>query len=148
MQFSCESCKTQLQIADEKVRGKRLVVRCKRCGAKITISDPALASAHARSARPRAALAKPTPGETDHRPRDTDTESTRAMDSELLEKAVQASRRDEPLAPDVSNGAPKPAPAPAPPPVEVPSEAIWFAMLAGKQTGPLTRAELDEKTAQ
>src|SRR5437763_870817 len=32
MQFSCESCKAQLQIADEKVRGKRLVVRCKRCG--------------------------------------------------------------------------------------------------------------------
>jgi predicted Zn finger-like uncharacterized protein len=43
MQFSCESCKTALQIADEKVRGKRLIVRCKRCGSKITISDPALA---------------------------------------------------------------------------------------------------------
>src|SRR5438128_11783112 len=99
MQFSCESCKTNLQIADEKVRGKRLVVRCKRCGAKITISDPTLAS-H-RSAPPAAAAApapaqvkaKATPGEVDHRPRDTDTESTRAMDSDLLEKAVEASKR-------------------------------------------------------
>src|SRR5882724_8362886 len=36
MQFGCESCKAQLQIADEKVRGKRLIVRCRRCGAKIS----------------------------------------------------------------------------------------------------------------
>ena len=145
MHFSCESCKTNLMIADEKVRGKRLVVRCKRCGAKITISDPALAH---RSAPPPAA--KPTPGELDHHPRETDTESTRAMDSELLEKAVQASRRDEPLALDATNGAARSKPAPAPPPPAAPAAepAIWFAMLAGKQTGPLTRAELDEKTAQ
>jgi predicted Zn finger-like uncharacterized protein len=157
MQFSCESCKTNLQIADEKVRGKRLVVRCKRCGAKITIHDPAL---H-RSAPPPAAAApapvpvsapaplpaKPTPGELDHRPRETDTESTRAMDSELLEKAVQASRRDEPLALDALKAAPRPAPAP-PPPAPAAEPGVWFAMLAGKQTGPLTRGELDAKTAQ
>src|SRR5205807_1470660 len=100
MHFSCDSCKANLQIADEKVRGKRLIVRCKRCGAKITISDPALAAriptpaavARVSAAPPAAAAAPapapapaslaPTPGETDHRPRDTDTESTRAMDSE------------------------------------------------------------------
>src|SRR5947209_8189008 len=148
MQFSCESCKTNLQIADEKVRGKRLVVRCKRCGAKITISDPTLAShksapppaaiAPAPAPAPASAAAKPTPGEIDHHPRDTDTESTRAMDSDLLEKAVQASKRDEPLNLEVANGAPRSspggeaarAPPPAPPPVVVaPSEpAIWFAM--------------------
>jgi predicted Zn finger-like uncharacterized protein len=145
MQFSCESCKTNLMIADEKVRGKRLVVRCKRCGAKISISDPALAAQ--KSAPPPAAVPKPTPGEVDHRPRDTDTESTRAMDSELLEKAVLASKRDEPLALDATNGAPKPASAP-PPPASPVEPAVWFAMLAGKQTGPLTHAELGDKTAE
>src|SRR5437660_10787139 len=131
MQFSCESCKTLLQIADEKLRGKRLVVRCKRCGARITIADPALAN------RPPSLARRATPGEIDHRPRETDKESTRAMDREVLEKALQASKRDEPLA--VENGAP-PAPAAR--------ESLWFAMLAGKQTGPLTRAQLEEKTGQ
>src|SRR5437879_4390395 len=42
MQFICESCKANLQIADEKIRGKRLIVRCKRCGVQIRIVDPAL----------------------------------------------------------------------------------------------------------
>ena len=51
MQFICESCKANLQIADEKVRGKRLIVRCKRCGTQIRIADPALAAAQS-GARP------------------------------------------------------------------------------------------------
>src|SRR3982751_6591997 len=65
MHFSCDSCKANLQIADEKVRGKRLIVRCKRCGAKITISDPALAAriptpaAVARVSAPPPAAAAP-----------------------------------------------------------------------------------------
>jgi hypothetical protein len=133
-------------IADEKVRGKRLVVRCKRCGAKITISDPALAAAAhkpAPASAPAPVRKMATPGEVDHRPRDSDTERTRAMDSEVLEKAVQASKRDEPLV--LETGAARSVP-PTPAPPREP--AIWFAMLAGKQTGPLTRAELDEKTAQ
>ncbi len=120
MQFSCESCKTNLQIADEKVRGKRLVVRCKRCGAKISISDPALA-AHKSAPAPAASPAgekKPTPGEVDHSPRHSDTESTRAMDSDVLEKALQASKRDEPLVLDTANGAPRPAPAAEAPAIE------------------------------
>src|SRR5438270_6406450 len=132
MQFTCESCKTVLQIADEKVRGKRLVVRCKRCGAKITISDPALAHSHPRSAPAAAARppapAKATPGEMDHHPRDSDTESTRAMDSDLLEKAVQASRRDEPMALDAGNGDPAraaPAPARMPSSVSAADASIW-----------------------
>jgi hypothetical protein len=72
--------------------------------------------------------------------RDSDTESTRAMDSDLLEQALQASKADDPsIAP---NGAPavKPgAAAKAAAPAEV---ADWFAMLHGKQTGPVTRIEL------
>ena len=44
MQFICETCRANLQIADEKLRGKRLIVRCKRCGVQIRIADPALAA--------------------------------------------------------------------------------------------------------
>ena len=129
MRFSCDSCKAQLQIADEKVRGRRLIVRCKRCGAKIALTDP-LFSASA----PRVVEAAPAwPA--------SDTESTRAMDNDVLERALQASRAEDGSA----NGSPltqrfaaPAAPVPANP-------AVWFAMLQGKQTGPLTRAELEAR---
>src|SRR5438270_13126481 len=127
MQFSCESCKAQLQIADEKVRGKRLIVRCKRCGAKIGISDPALGAPKAplrpaasappapAASRPAAAAAAPAARAAK---RDSDTESTLAIDSDLLERALQASKNDDPsIAPDgapSSAGRAAPAPAPAP----------------------------------
>src|SRR4051812_38214703 len=111
MQFACENCKAQLQIADEKVRGKRLIVRCKRCGAKIAIADPALGgaagprlvSARFPAARPapqtRAAPSQPAPARQaaashGHAARDTDVESTRAMESDVLEKALRASKQD------------------------------------------------------
>jgi predicted Zn finger-like uncharacterized protein len=161
MQFSCESCQATLHIGDDKVKGKRLVVRCKRCGARIQIADPALGPASAASIPPAAvpkSAPRPAPvpapapepepsGETapvGGGERDTDTESTRAMDTALLEKALQASKRDDAsissMAPVAAEAAP-PAAAPRDPPV-------WFAMISGKQTGPVSRAELGLKVAQ
>jgi hypothetical protein len=63
-------------------------------------------------------------------------EITRAMETEVLERALQASVADNPP----QNGATatqEPAAAVAPA-----DGAIWFAMLHGRQTGPLTRAEI------
>ena len=184
MQFACDSCKTTLQIADEKVRGKRLVVKCKRCGARITISDPLLSGGTqprivapgagtqasiqpVPKAAPRPVAPKPAPPPAaeeqkpldDGEEHDSDTESTRAMDSDVLEKALQASKQDD--AASVAMAPLKPAPAapakPAAPPPKPPPPAaaappprdppIWFAMLAGKQEGPFSRAELGLKTA-
>jgi predicted Zn finger-like uncharacterized protein len=171
MQFSCESCKTQLQIADEKVRGKRLIVRCKRCGAKITITDPALAQkagqlrppaapgqvsspGHASAPAPVSSAGagrapvftlprdRPAPAQPQAARRASDDESTRAMDSDLLEKALQASKSDDPGA--VTNGARA-----SRPPARVAARAdapAWFAMLHGKQIGPLARAQLRAMT--
>ena len=150
MQFSCDSCKTQLQIADEKVRGKRLIVRCRRCGAKIALADPALPKSSPRVisgpdpvARPAAPSAAPAAG-TGPQPagdgKGTDVEITRAMESEVLERALQASAVD--AAPQ--NGAAAPHA-----PVAAPADAaIWFAMLHGRQTGPLTRAELETRASE
>ncbi|HET9752359.1 MAG TPA: GYF domain-containing protein [Myxococcales bacterium] len=165
MQFACENCKTQLQIADEKVRGKRLIVRCKRCGAKIAIADPALggpkgprlvapgfpaarSAPQPRPAQPEAGAPRPAPAPQSHAARDTDIENTRAMESEVLEKALRASKqdasgqaeglRDAPAdsgGPGVGDAQHAPLAAPA-------DEALWFAMLRGVQTGPLSRAEL------
>jgi len=147
MQFSCDSCKTQLQIADEKVRGKRLIVRCRRCGAKIALADPALPKSSPRVisgpdpvARPAASSPAPAAGAGSQPGGDgkgTDVEITRAMESEVLERALQASAVDAPP----SNGAPQRAA-----PVAVPADgAVWFAMLHGRQTGPLTRGELEAR---
>src|SRR5947209_17398180 len=96
MHFTCESCRATLHIADEKVKGKRLVVRCKRCGNKINIADPALSAAGA-ARMAEAAAQKPAPAAAAHRPEseergDSDTESTRAMESAVLEEALRASK--------------------------------------------------------
>lgn len=39
MKFLCGSCRTKYQISDEKVRGKILTIRCKKCGAKVTVKE-------------------------------------------------------------------------------------------------------------
>ena len=40
MKFYCDSCQTKYSIADEKVRGKVLKVRCKNCSHIITVREP------------------------------------------------------------------------------------------------------------
>ena len=135
MQCSYESCKAQLQIADENVRGKRLVVRCKRCGAKIALADPLLSKSPPRVIAPGPASSPRAVSVPD-----SDTESTRAMDSDVLERALRASRRD-----DIQNGSPPTQRFAAPPPAIPPDPAVWFAMLHGKQTGPMTRTDLETR---
>src|SRR5712671_3712254 len=151
MQFICESCKAHLLVADDKIRGKRLIVRCKRCGVQIRIVDPALLpSQSAGKAAGTQSGGRPSTGPIARASgprRETDTESTRSMDSEVLEKALRASKAD--------GAGPRAVPAqrsepPPPPPRETPlprDPAVWFAMLQGKQVGPVTRAELGLKAS-
>jgi predicted Zn finger-like uncharacterized protein len=76
MRFFCDRCKTRYTIADEKVRGKVLKIRCKNCGNVITVSgsggrrsakgaDTSSAEARARSHRRRsgAAVGRPPTSE-------------------------------------------------------------------------------------
>jgi predicted Zn finger-like uncharacterized protein len=132
MQFSCESCKALLQISDEKLRGKRLVVKCKRCGSRIQIADPALRT----PSRDEPVMATPrsvsTVSGVPTAP-DSDTESTRAIDSTLLERALRQSKEEDGPSQARPQGGDPPS---------------WFALVANKQEGPLSRAELALKTAQ
>src|SRR3989440_6121728 len=169
MQFICESCKANLHIADEKIRGKRLIVRCKRCGVQIRIVDPALVpsqstgkpagSASQSAARPEAGPIRgsqsgggPSTGPIARASaprRETDTQNTRAMDSEVLENALRASKAED-AAPRASAVPARRAEPPPPPPRQTPlprDPAVWFAMLQGKQLGPITRAELGLKAS-
>ena len=43
MKFVCHNCMTQYTISEEKVRNKRLKIRCKKCEAIIEVVDPAAA---------------------------------------------------------------------------------------------------------
>src|SRR5882724_7033034 len=145
MQFGCESCKAQLQIADEKVRGKRLIVRCRRCGAKIALADPALSNSSPRlvaapASTPGPMRIVPRPDPDPERPA-TDDESTRAMDGDLLERALRASKADDAQ----QNGAPPTQKLHFPGPVVPLDGPIWYAMLRGKQIGPVTREDLEER---
>lgn len=54
MKFQCDRCKTRYAIADEKVRGKVLKIRCKSCEAIITVRDAA--------APPASEPPRPAPG--------------------------------------------------------------------------------------
>jgi predicted Zn finger-like uncharacterized protein len=40
VKFACDSCQTKYTIPDEKVRGKVLKIRCKKCNAVITVKEP------------------------------------------------------------------------------------------------------------
>src|SRR5689334_13895163 len=165
MQFICESCKANLQIADEKIRGKRLIVRCKRCGVQIRIVDPALAPSQSGARPPsgpvRASAASGASSQSGSRPAtgpiraaaqsaprpvtgpiaraparapETDNESTRSMDTEVLEKALRASKADD--APAAPKAPARSVPPPPPPPREVTpprDPAVWFVMIQGKQ---------------
>jgi predicted Zn finger-like uncharacterized protein len=39
MRFTCDRCQAPYRIADEKVRGRMLRVRCKRCGHEIYLRE-------------------------------------------------------------------------------------------------------------
>ncbi len=43
MKFVCHNCNAKYTVSDDKVRHKRLKIRCKTCGAVIEVVDPALA---------------------------------------------------------------------------------------------------------
>ncbi|MEZ4460022.1 MAG: GYF domain-containing protein [bacterium] len=60
MKFYCEQCNTKYSIAEEKVRGKVLKVRCKNCGNIITVRDPQ-SPAPADASRKASPAAPPKP---------------------------------------------------------------------------------------
>lgn len=58
MKFYCDSCQTKYSIADEKVRGKVLKVRCKKCSHVITVREPRRQQPQSNRPSPGAAQAE------------------------------------------------------------------------------------------
>lgn len=55
MQFSCAQCSTKYAVPDEKVRGKRIRTKCRKCGAEIVVDGPGVPSIAPGSKAPASA---------------------------------------------------------------------------------------------
>ncbi|HSY39671.1 MAG TPA: zinc-ribbon domain-containing protein, partial [Polyangia bacterium] len=121
MKFVCDRCQTKYSIADEKVRGKILKVRCKACTNIITVREEAAGAGAAPIRRPSAPVAPvgarpPTP-------------------------AVPRTPLGPPATAPIERRA---APRPEPP---ADDGVAWYMALDGNRTGPFSRKQLIDRVA-
>ncbi|MBC8131822.1 MAG: zinc-ribbon domain-containing protein, partial [Deltaproteobacteria bacterium] len=141
MKFVCERCHTKYSIADEKVRGKVLKVRCKTCTNVITVRETGATIDDVASDAPRdPPIARAGSFDADAHGGDDDT-----MIAPRPGKGTIGKAGGLPTAALFAPGAPIAAPpskriAPAPPP-----EMDWYLAIDGAQTGPFSRSRLIDK---
>lgn len=133
MNFSCDKCQRRYSIADEKVRGKTVKVRCKNCQNIISVEGP--------------------PQAVEESTRVVSLADVERLRSQLLEESEAmpaAASASEPLAaqgPWEEPGRPASATEPAlESPLEppLPASSAWFVMVRGQQEGPLEEPALRE----
>lgn len=100
MKFLCPSCKAKYQIADEKVAGRSVRMKCRKCGFMIQVSSASAAPA--------------TDSDIPEAPSDLDVSAPlpSAADTKLPEPQPAESKAKDPKAPEKS--APRPGSPPAP----------------------------------
>ena len=137
MKFVCDRCQTKYSIADDKVRGKVLKVRCKTCQNVITVREagakpssaslePVRASQGSREpVRRPSSAAIPTLGDS----HDAESERTHiaAVPTAFMAELAQGRRSTPPPPPPLGDG------------IE------WFLALEGAQQGPFTRKLLVDR---
>ncbi|HSC87160.1 MAG TPA: GYF domain-containing protein [Polyangiaceae bacterium] len=166
MKFSCPSCQAKYQIAEDKIAGRAMKMKCRKCGAIIPIIEEDLAQAELQartSLEPAAALSIPPAA-----PRPSATSAAPAPRAPVPRApaprtAVPGAAVSAPPRPAAAPAAPQPAAAPAAPqpvaaPVRVDPTARpsmsrmmsrapvalpeWHAGIDGQAIGPMTREEL------
>ena len=156
MKFVCDRCQTKYSIADEKVRGKLLRVRCKTCANVITVREPASASgsmprpsspslAPVRSSRPSAAMRAVGGGGSVPHPV-TGPESSRQNITEVEDERSEHTQIAAPSAAFMADMA-RPRRSPTRPPASPPPspEVQWYVAIDGEQQGPFARPGLIDK---
>src|SRR5450432_2199782 len=141
MKFVCERCHTKYSIADEKVRGKVLKVRCKTCTNEITVRETGATIEDHVTDAPRAQPVLPG-GSFDS---DGDGDTMVAPRAAILGKlaSLPAAALFEPSAPIA---APPPARRKGSAPPPLPGDDIdWYLAVDGAQTGPFSRSRLLDK---
>lgn len=140
MRFTCDTCHTRYTLADEKVRGRVLKIRCRNCSAVMVVRDPALGPVEA----PVPQQAAPAPaGWEQQATRSMPVAEARRLASETLAGAgatwENQATRSIPVAEAMrlarSAG------------VGAASEPIWYALRQGEQLGPMPREELAARVA-
>jgi predicted Zn finger-like uncharacterized protein len=121
MKFLCDRCKTRYSIADERVRGKILKIRCKNCSNVITVRE---GMPEPETESPQAAEARRAIRPTDYQPSVMGAAPAKAAPSPLRDAFAQALE--------------KPA---APPPA---LEEEWYVSQDGNQEGPFSLTEAQE----
>ncbi len=119
MRFSCDKCSTKYTVADEKVRGKVVAVRCTRCGNRITVNGKSLVELP----------------EDETRVAPLDMEALRASLAADPAEPAQVVHEVSPAASGVRQV-----------PAALLFEG-WYVIIAGEQHGPLPALELKEHLA-
>lgn len=171
MKFACDQCHSKYSIADEKIRGKILRIRCKKCGHIVEVRDhsisasgasgspagPFMATEAPRPASRAAASSAPAAVISAASPRNIDDELERAFGRVVAEsegnRTRLAGRVAEPIADtdktvlfdysrDFFDAARGEAEAATAPQAPEPSEVVeWYLAIDGQQIGPLPIAE-------
>ena len=146
MKFVCERCQTKYSIADEKVRGKVLKVRCKTCTNVITVRETGAAiDDMASDVRHEVPVARS--GSFDAGADDGDTVVAPRPGRLAAGGGRAAALAGLPAAALFSHGGPAASASPrrtAPAPVSGP-EIDWYLAVDGAQTGPFSRGRLIDK---
>jgi predicted Zn finger-like uncharacterized protein len=172
MRFLCEQCKAKYQIADEKVAGKTVRMKCRKCGHLIEVKAEVTETSVASKAPP-----PPEPGSAE------DDATRVGMDVNAMMMKLspgpaaptkpQAPRPGAPAAPRptglaTSLASQKPAPKPAAPPkqesalagafqknvakddaamLEISTSSEWYVAINGVPVGPVRISELRRKAS-
>jgi predicted Zn finger-like uncharacterized protein len=134
MKFVCDRCQTKYSIADDKVRGKVLKVRCKTCQNVITVREagakPSVGGlAPVRpSQRPSGPQAVPLTGLTESSDEPSERTSIAPAPAGLMADLIGQGRRPTP-----------------PPPPPIGDGIEWFLALEGAQQGPFSRRLLVDR---
>ncbi len=138
MKFLCENCKAKYQVADDKVAGKTVRMKCRKCGHPIevraTISDTTVVPPPAPAGRAAASLAPNVQTAAGKPPPAAATTSTDALSGAFMNRVQNA---------PVSATNPGAAP-----PRDLSSPEQWFVGIEGAPVGPLSVDEFRKKAAQ
>jgi len=149
MKFVCERCHTKYSIADEKVRGKVLKVRCKTCENVITVRETGATIDDAGSGVPKEA-AQTRSGMLDARTGDSAAVAASPAARRAHPEPARRSAPHLPAAALVDPHGPAVAPPRRPTPRPMPSLSVddgveWYLAVDGAQTGPFRRPVLIDK---
>jgi predicted Zn finger-like uncharacterized protein len=149
MKFVCERCHTKYSIADEKVRGKVLKVRCKTCENVITVRETGATIDDAGSGVPKEAPLTRS-GTLDARTGDSSAIGVGPAGRRVNPEAGRRSAPSLPAAALVDPHGPAVAPPHRPTPRPMPALSVddgveWYLAVDGAQTGPFRRPVLIDK---